>query len=239
MAKKRVFMVFVFVLLSTMFAAGAFAQVTISGGLALSSIEGTEVRGDGYTLTDINAEIGIGGNIYMDYLLPVSVPLSLGFEFGVDTAKFTIKNGIESLDEFGYESFSDAHETITVIPLLFRVAYHLDLLAKLDLYLVGKIGYAFGFWEGDFYTWSKDAPYNGKSGDIGGLAFGFDIGAALYLSPRFGFFVEAGFDSYALEAKLEGDAIEYYESQDYSYHWEETLIAPFKRFVTFGISTKF
>jgi hypothetical protein len=145
----------------------------------------------------------------VDYLLPVGIPLSLGFEVGVDTGKFSV--------------MSTLNDTMTVLPLMIRAAYHFDLLANLDLYLVGKIGYAVGFWSGDFYDMVKD-----DVGDIGGVAFGFDVGAAYYFTPVFGIFAEAGFDDYALESKISG-----YEGTDY------TLKAPFNRFLTFGISTKF
>jgi hypothetical protein len=218
MAKKRVFMVMVLALLSTVFAAGVFAQVTVSAGLALSSIKNIEVSGGGSV--PVSTETGIGGNLYADYLLPVGFPLSLGFEIGVDTGKFTIKQAIYNYDT---GVTSDANETMTVLPLLLRAAYHFDLLANLDLYLVAKIGYAAGFWSGDLYDAVKD-----DLGPIGGVAFGFDIGAAYYFTPVFGIFAEAGFDDYALEAKISG-----YNGADL------TLKAPFNRFLTFGISTKF
>ncbi|MDR1147169.1 MAG: hypothetical protein LBK66_00910 [Spirochaetaceae bacterium] len=223
MAKKRVFMVMMVALLSTVFAAGVFAQVTISGGLALSSIKNMELSGEGNI--PIDTEIGIGGNLYADYLLPVGFPLSLGFEIGVDTGKFTIKYASYDYDK-DVESVIDYQDTMTVLPLLLRVAYHFDLLANLDLYLVAKIGYAVGFWSGDFYDMlTKNSAIT--VGDIGGVAFGFDIGAAYYFTPVFGIFAEAGFDDYALESKISGGG------------WSDTLKAPFNRFLTFGISTKF
>jgi opacity protein-like surface antigen len=209
MAKKRIFMVMVFALLSTVFAAGVFAQVTVSGGFALSSIDSIEIKN--YGSIDIDTEMGIGGNIYADYLLPVSIPLSLGAEIGIDSGKFSLKG---QADDGG-----DTNETMTVVPLLLRAAYHFDLMANLDLYVVGKIGYAIGFWSGDFYD------NNAKSyvDDIGGIAFGFDVGAAYYFTPTLGAFAEVGFDDYALKTKIQS----------------ATLEAPFKRFVTFGISAKF
>ncbi|MDR1147170.1 MAG: porin family protein [Spirochaetaceae bacterium] len=174
--------------------AGAFAQVTVSGGFALSSVNSKD--------SSEEAKTGLGFNVYVDYLLPVSIPLSLGFEAGYDTA------GIESTRTYydysygGYEEYTETTEVkVAVIPLLFRIAYHLDLSSRLDLYLVGKFGYAFEVWEGVFIEQAPDT-----------FTFGVDIGAAYYLSPRFGLFAEAGYDSYG----------------DY-----------FNRFVTFGISTKF
>ena len=139
------------------------------------------------------------GIMYGNYLLlPISVPLSLGFEAGYDTA---------TLEESGVEITGYA------IPLLLRVAYHFDLMANLDLYLVGKVGYVLGGGEGGGTT--EDG--------INGLGFGVDVGAAYYFTPRSGVFGEAGFERYSLEKDIRG------------YTWE----FPFSRFVIIGLSTKF
>jgi hypothetical protein len=165
-----------------------YAQVTVSGGFALSSLsDGSET------------EIGVGGNVLVDYLLPVNVPMSLGFEAGLDAAiwKETRYRGYDGggnpTDQYVTE------ETVMVIPLLARVAYHFDLMPRLDLYVVGKIGCAFDFWEGEI-------------GEEAYFSYGFDVGAAYYLSSTFGIFAEAGYDRY-------GD-------------W-------FTRFLTVGVSVKF
>ncbi|MDR2537208.1 MAG: hypothetical protein LBC46_02770, partial [Treponema sp.] len=64
-------------LLAGISAAGAYAQITVSGGFALSNMEakGTSSYGAGQS---IEGDIGIGGNIYLDYLLPINIPLSIG-----------------------------------------------------------------------------------------------------------------------------------------------------------------
>ncbi|MDR1215936.1 MAG: porin family protein [Treponema sp.] len=196
MIKKRIFMVMTLALLSTVFAAGVFAQVTISGGFALSSTDSVSVSGGS---TPIEGSVGMGFNIYADYLLPISIPLSLGFELGYDASKL----------EYG-----GASATLGAIPLLIRAAYHFDLMSNLDLYLVGKIGYAIG-------TYSESGLE-----DIGGVAFGFDAGVAYYFTPIVGAFLEAGFDDYAIEANIAGES-------------SAKVKAAFFRFLTFGISTKF
>jgi hypothetical protein len=137
-----------------------------------------------------SGDIGLGFNVYADYLLPVSVPLSLGFEIGYDRA---------SIGDY----------TIYAIPLLLRVAYHFDLMADLDLYLVGKLGYVLGGGEG------KGESESG----VNGVGFGFDVGASYYFNPRIGAFGELGFDRY----NGEKSGVEF----------------PFTRFFTAGISVKF
>jgi hypothetical protein len=164
-----------------------------SGGFAVSSME-AKAGGN-----SVDGDIGFGGNIFVDYLLPISVPLSLGFEVGYDTA---------SVEESGYEITGYA------IPLLLRVAYHFDLMANLDLYLVGKVGYVLGGGE-DSYGFSES--------DINGLGFGVDVGAAYYFTPRIGVFGEAGFERYSLEKEVSG----------YKYEF------PFSRFIIIGLSAKF
>jgi hypothetical protein len=207
MTKKRVIALAACLMLSLVCAAGAFAQVTVSGGFALSSVSGVEI--DGYQ-TDVEGTVGVGGNVFVDYLLPISIPLSLGFEAGLDS---------------GSIEFAGLKDTVIAIPLLARVAYHFDLMPKLDLYLVGKIGFVPGIWTGE----SKDA-FESSGGDIGpmsGFGFGFDVGAAYYFNSKLGIFGEGGFDAYMLRAKL---------SDSYS---TGTLKAPFYRFLTIGISGKF
>ena len=205
MTKKGFLKAAAFLLVFAGIAEGAFAQVTISGGFALSKMEvktdyGSSVEGD----------IGVGGNIYADYLLPIGIPLSLGFEVGVDSSSIDWGEGYK--------------DTMLAIPLLLRAAYHFDLMPKLDLYVVGKIGVAFGVWSGDIYDAAKD---EGSIDPPFGIGFGFDVGAAYFFTPRFGIFAEAGFDRYNLATKF-----------DYS-DSKEKIEAPFNRFFTVGISTKF
>jgi hypothetical protein len=195
--------IFVFVaLLSAVCVTGAFAQVTVSGGFALSSVNDVSVSMGGETVTGsfTDAEIGLGANLFVDYLLPIGVPLSLGGELGFDSATLN----------------KDPKQTVSVIPLLLRAAYHFDLMPKLDLYVVGKIGFAIGFLDG---VEGVDNP--------AGVGFGFDVGAAYYFNSKIGVFAEFGFDDYALETKgTVGDVTITYK-------------LPFYRFATIGISGKF
>jgi hypothetical protein len=149
-------------------------------------------------VSGLDSKIGLGGNLFVDYLLPISLPMSLGFELGFDTAEV-----------------SEGGSTVTgnAIPLLIRVAYHFDLMANLDLYVVGKVGYVVGF-----------AEAMGETEDgFGGVGFGFDVGAAYYFNSRIGVFAEAGFERSDLETDMRG--------------W--TLDIPCSRFIIIGISAKF
>ncbi|MDR2020943.1 MAG: porin family protein [Treponema sp.] len=195
--------------LSLVCATGAFAQVTVSAGFALSSLSGVEMEGH---TADVNGKVGVGGNLFVDYLLPISIPLSLGFEVGVDSGSIEEKSG-------------DFEDTVIAIPLLLRAAYHFDLMPKLDLYLVGKIGYVPGIWKGD----TKDAleSIGVDIGTIGGVGFGFDLGVAYYFNSKLGLFGEGGFDAYLLRSKISDST------------FSATLKAPFYRFLTIGVSGKF
>lgn len=186
------------------FAASSYGQVTVSGGLAVSQ---ATLDYQGYSN---DGELGIGGNVYVDYLLPIQVPLSLGGEIGIDTSTF--KNS-------GYK------DTVLAIPLLVRAAYHFDLFPKIDLYVVGKAGYVFGVWSGDTKDYLESQ--GGKMEAEGGIAFGFDVGAAYYFTPILGVFAEAGFDRYDGRAKQTVGGGTYKAD------------APFNRFFTVGISAKF
>jgi hypothetical protein len=208
MAKKGFMKAAAFLLFSMGLVAGTYAQVTISGGFALSNMS-AKASGGGAS-DSIKGDVGLGANVYLDYMLPIGVPLSLGAEIGFDGSSFT-QNGME--------------DTVTAIPILIRAAYHFDLMPKLDLYLVGKLGYTFGIWSG---TWMDSLKTNGGTMDNpSGFAFGIDIGAAYYFSSTIGVFGEAGFDDYALTTSISGLGA------------SVTLDVPFNRFFTLGISAKF
>jgi hypothetical protein len=165
--------VVVLVLLAGVSVTGAFAQITVSAGLALSRVS---AEAPGYSL---DGKMGIGGNVYLDYLLPINIPLSLGGEIGVDTS---------TLFDAPYE------DRVVAIPILLRVAYHFDLFPKLDFYVVGKLGYAIGT-----ITSGPDEEYLDSAG---GFAFGIDVGAAYYFTSFVGVFAEAGIDDYMIETKF-------------------------------------
>jgi hypothetical protein len=159
----------------TILAAGASAQVTIGGGFALSSMSAE------FGSVSLDGEIGFGGNVYADYLLPIGVPLSLGFETGYNTASI------------GEILILGGKITGYAIPLLLRVAYHFDFMENLDFYVLGKIGYVLG---GGKLDSESESGFNG-------IGFGFNAGAAYYFTSRFGAFAEAGFDRYNGKKKFD------------------------------------
>ena len=203
---------FLAVILAVLAAGAASAQVTISGGFALSYMD-ANLKTDGAGVS-IKGDVGAGGNVYLDYLLPIGIPMSLGVEFGVDSSSFS--------------SYSGWKDTVLAIPILLRAAYHFDLHPQLDLYLVGKVGWVFGAWSGDQYDGIKNMGASIEPDPPMGIGFGADLGIAYYFTPRFGLFAEGGFDGYMLQTKLK-----------VSGQGTATLDAPFYRFVTVGISTKF
>jgi hypothetical protein len=208
MTKKIGFLVLVMACL----AGAAYGQVTVSGGFALSTME-AKAKGGGSSMT-MEGDVGLGGNIYFDYLLPISIPMSLGFEIGADGSSFTT------------EGQSNSKDNITAIPLLLRAAYHFDINPKMDLYLVGKVGYVIGIWEGDVKNLLD--TMNADVDPIGGFGFGVDLGAAYYFTSNFGIFAERGFDGYMLSTKVKISGVS-----------DLTIYAPFYRFLTVGISAKF
>ncbi|MDR2181091.1 MAG: hypothetical protein LBN92_00255 [Treponema sp.] len=141
----------VFLMLFTGLGAGAYAQITISGGFALSKVK--------------DGTIGFGGNIYVDYLLPISIPVSLGAEAGFDTATVELDGSGGWYGE----------GRVSAIPFLLRVAYHFDLFPKLDLYVVGKAGGVYGY-----------SDYEDAEGGVG-FAFGADLGSRIILPSGWAF----------------------------------------------------
>ncbi|MDR2193587.1 MAG: outer membrane beta-barrel protein [Treponema sp.] len=195
-----------FLLLFGGLTAGASAQIIISGGFALSQLDTS-----GSDLDYFGGGLGYGGNIYADYILPINIPLSLGVEAGGDTAKL----------DAAY------NDTILAVPVLARVAYHFDIMPKLDLYVVGKIGICFVLWQGEQLDWLKDTQgYTVKTPP--GLGFGFDVGVAYYFTSTLGAFAEAGFDRYNFSTTISGNG-----------EPARKLKSPFNRFLTVGISVRF
>jgi hypothetical protein len=198
------------VMVAALAAGAASAQVTISGGFALSYCN-AEVELDGTKMASVEGDIGVGGNIFIDYLLPISIPLSLGVEAGVDAS--TIKYGSSEM-------------TGSVIPILARAAYHFDIDPKLDLFLVGKIGYILGSLKSDSYT---EEGFNG-------VGFGIDLGVAYYFTNNFGIFAEGGFDGYMLGKDVSES---YDDGMGGTIKQELKYNVPFYRFLTAGLSVKF
>ncbi|MDR1785852.1 MAG: hypothetical protein LBR23_05230 [Spirochaetaceae bacterium] len=112
--------------------------------------------------------------------------MTAGLETGYDFATV----GIGS--DFAASGKSDA--ALGLIPIFLRIGYHPDLgIKNLDIYALGKAGYAIGFWTGDI-TDSKTITLSNPMG----FAFGFDLGARYFFTRNLGVFVEVGFERYVL-----------------------------------------
>jgi hypothetical protein len=190
------------------------ANFIIGGGLALSATEAKSWMSS--TTTYYTSDGGFGVNAYIDYMLPISIPLSLGVEIGSHGSSFSNPN------QYG----GSTEDTVTAIPLLLRAAYHFDLNPKLDLYLVGKIGYVPGAWEGGMKKMAEG--YGCTTENPGGMGLGLDVGAAWYFTEKLGIFAELGFDRYELSANIndsDGSLVALVET-------------PFSRVFTLGLSVK-
>jgi hypothetical protein len=195
-------------------ASGAAAQVTVGGALGLSFMGDVKVIGEGYPKAAPG--IGYGGIIQADFRLPVSVPVFLGAQIGVGTANFTISAANKKYEE-----------TILTVPILARLAYHVALSPQIGIYGIGKIGYAFGFWEGDYKTMMEK---NGAStGALSGFAWEIGVGAVARrgLFPIFDSFMEISYGNHVLEGELSGGG------------FSQTVRVPLYFFITAGISITF
>jgi hypothetical protein len=224
MVKKKIIALSLCLAASAVCVMGAFAQITVSASYSVSvggvveAVNGNivsreEAGGGGQHNSEKGSSLlGGGFNLFADYLLPIPIPLSLGLEAGFNFAGFWLS---ESYDE----------EAIYAIPLLLRAAYHFDLHPKLDLYVVGKIGYVIGIWTGEYRDIAEKV--GGTVEHIGSIGFGFDAGVAYYFNSKIGMFMEMGFDKYTLKPEISGDTA-----------YSATFEVPLTRVVTAGISFK-
>jgi hypothetical protein len=175
----------------------AAAVVLLFVGAAVSTYAQVTING-GLAMGnagDSTKKSAIGVLAAVDYRLKGKLPLSVGGEVGL-------------LNSSDYKAGA--------IPILGRVGYHFGNNPKLDLGLVGKVGFAFGSGDG-----GKDAK---------GLAFGVGFDASYYFSPKFGAFAEVGFDQYALAASKTVATEHISMTIDYD--------LPFTKFLTLGVSYK-
>jgi hypothetical protein len=188
---KNVLLVLV---LAVVVAGGAFAQEAEQGAapqaaaskLAINA--GLAIGNAGETVTSS----AMGGLLSVDYRLSA---VSVGGELGI---------------------LNCGEAKAGAIPILAKVAYHFGNNPKMDIALVGKIGFAFGTGDG-----LKEAS---------GVAYGFDLDFAYYFTPKFGIFAEGGFDRYALAGTMKTEFLGTTISIDYE--------MPFTKFLTLGVGFK-
>jgi len=128
----------------------------------------------------------IGGTFSLDYALPTSFPLTLGAEIGVESASEDISYGRSSVTI-----------NLLTIPIMARIGWHPNFeVENLDVYLMAKIGGAFGVVSSD-PSGIKDYVDN-----PGGFAIGFDIGCRYFFTPAFGLYGEFGWTGYLMHGDI-------------------------------------
>ena len=159
-----------------------FLNVGAGIGTSVFSVEpniGTTVTSD--------TAIAPGGAVSFEWLPSGKAGLSYGVETGFYYA--------------GYSS-GNMDGSAMAIPILFRLGWHPSFIKveNLDVYLLGKVGWTFGFWGGDIAdikplaSFGDDAAISSPSG----LSFGGNIGAKYFITPSVGIFLEAGMNWYRL-----------------------------------------
>ena len=118
-----------------------------------------------------NGSVFLSGLISIDWLPNKNIGLSYGLETG-------LLGG------------SKQDNIIFGVPIILRIGWYPNFLSfeKIDIFLLGKIGWAFGIW--------------GKNADEGsspnGIVCGFNIGGRYKLTRNIGFYAEIGYDYFGL-----------------------------------------
>ncbi len=160
-----------------LFSVPAFAAEVHQGA---SDIEGKFLVNGGFSIGQLKPSLDgikdttfMGGRLQVDY--GANQYLTIGLETGYGSA------------QIGNTGFS-----MGAVPILARLAWHPVAFNRIDPYIVGKLGYAIGFWtdEGDDYNWSN--PH-------GGSVWGVDVGARFFITQTVGLFIETGYECLHLE----------------------------------------
>ena len=88
---------------------------------------------------------------------------------------------------------------------MIRAAYYPDIIdiSNLDIYLLFKLGYAFGSMEDSYYDPSGGTTAIDVSKEPSGFGVGLAIGARYYFGNRFGIFTELGYERFFTNFKGE------------------------------------
>ncbi|GHT89491.1 hypothetical protein FACS1894137_18830 [Spirochaetia bacterium] len=112
-----------------------------------------------------------GGSLSADWIPNGKIGLSYGIESGL--------LGGETQDTI-----------IFGIPIIFRLGWHPSFIKteKIDIFILGKIGWAFGIW----------GPHIDKYSNPNGIVGGINVGGAYFLNPLVGVYAELGYNYYGL-----------------------------------------
>jgi hypothetical protein len=124
------------------------------------------------------SETLFGGDVAVDYALPINFALTVGGELGFYGSKLG--------------GFAGYDATVGLIPILGRVAWHPNWEVKgLDTYVMFKLGIGMGFWGG------SDKP-DGITNPFG-FSYSFNIGGRYFFTDMIGAFLEVGYEYYFLD----------------------------------------
>ena len=100
------------------------------------------------------------------------------------------KNGISYGIETALLGGKKQNNNILGIPVIFRIGWHPDFfkLENIDLFVLGKIGWAFGLWGSNMDEGSTS----------GGIMCGVNIGGSYNFTPVLRAYVEIGYNYYGL-----------------------------------------
>ena len=213
MAKKAVFL-----LIALAAAAGAAGAMEFASGTMLLNV------GDGIGTSTPSMKSDGGSTVTGDTALVQGAALS--FEW-IPSGKTGLSYGVETgFYVGGYYDGIFGHSFVMAIPALFRLGWHPAFIKvkNLDVYLLGKAGWTFGFWGGD-------AADRDGLGNPSGISFGSSIGIKYFYTPVIGIFLEGGFNTYRLNAS--------YDSGTGNNRYTNTIYAPLNNYATLGVSWRF
>ena len=174
MAKKVVFL-----LIALAVAAGAAGALELNIGFDPALLSGTGKYAKG-----LDTSIAPGFTVAADFFPGKKQTISIGPELGFFIAPISSKYGDGA--------------TALIVPIAFRLGWHLKFIKvdNLDVYVLGKFGFAPGSWIDDGGDSKIESPFE--------LVYGFNLGGKYFFTPKLGGFVEAGFNHYGLDVASGG-----------------------------------
>ncbi|MDR2899968.1 MAG: hypothetical protein LBV20_00410 [Treponema sp.] len=157
---------------------------------------------DGIDESNIFINAGVGYNVFSDYATKIP-PINLSADFqlpGNQPITLGVQGAFSMYDNSYTADYFSYNYAFTYITLAARAAWHVDLLANLDLYLGLQLG-----WEIQSYIYTHDYDENYgtdyTSDWSGGIfTYGAFLGARYFFTDVFGAWLEIGYSSFQLGA---------------------------------------